>query len=447
MTTSGRRPRTTAALLLSLLGSVLLVAGVLPSRADAAPGLPGVFHVSPAGYDGADGSLARPWRTIARATATAPAGSTVLVAAGTYEPFTVTQPGQTVAAMPGPHVLVKGRTGVRDVILVAAPGATLLDLSVTGCVPNARPEGGFGDGGSSAVRIDDGASGVTVKGLTITDSRGTNEHGLPFGCYGILTHNADAPRIIGNDISGTGTGVYLNGGGRLAVVADNRIHGNNVLIRNTPGGDDDYGANAITFANVSALPGAVATRNVITGNSGPSSDYRYDGGAFEIYNSSNVQILANTISNNENVLETGTSPDGNNPLGDCVGNSFVGNDVTGRTAGSGLERSIGMILRCATAMVIKGNTFTEIDWWVYEITTGDKFSSDVIGLAITGNKITQYQKVYHLAVDPLAALLAIDANRIHFTGPVFASHGDGTTSLTLADWQARTGQDRVTADY
>ena len=225
--------------------------------------------------------------------------------------------------------------------------------------------------------------GSRCKGTTITDSRGTNEHGLPFGCYGIFGHNADAPRIVDNDISGTGTGVYLNGGGRLAVVANNQIHDNDVLIRNTPGGDDDYGANGVTFANVSALPGAVATRNVITGNAGPSSDYGVDGGAFEIYSSSNVQILANTIANNENVLETGTSPDGNNPLGDCVGNTFAGNQASGRSAGSALDRSVGLILRCATAMVIDHNTFTEIDWWIYEITTGDKFSSDVIGLAIT----------------------------------------------------------------
>ncbi len=431
---------------LSLVAAALLVAG-LPARADAAPALPGVYHVSPTGSDAADGSLLRPWRTIAKATATAPAGSKVLVAGGTYGPFSVTQPGQTVAAMPGQQVLVQGQAGVRDVILLAAPATTLLDISVSGCVPDPTPDGGFGDGGSSAVRIDDGATGVTVRGMTITNSRGTNDHGLPFGCYGIFVHNADAPRIVGNDISGTGTGVYLNGGGRLAVVADNRIHDNDVLIRNTPGGDDDYGANGITFANVSALPGAVATRNVITGNAGPSSDYGYDGGAFEIYNSSNLQILSNTIANNENVLETGTSPDGNNPLGDCVGNVFAGNEASGRSAGSGLDRSVGMILRCATAMVVHENTFTEIDWWIYEISTGDKFSSDVNALAITRNTMSQYQKVYHLGVDPLAARLVVDANRMHFTGPIFASYGDGTTSPDLAGWQARTGQDRLTTSY
>ena len=194
-------------------------------------------------------------------------------------------------------------------------------------------------------------------------------------------------------------------------------------------------------------PGALATGNVITGNSGPSSDYGFDGGAFEIYNSSHVRMVANTIADNENVLETGTSPDGDNPLGDCVGNVFAANDARGRVAGSGRERSIGLILRCATAMTVKGNTFTDLDWFVYDIFTGDQFSSDVTGLALLGNTVSQWQKVYSLRVDPASVGLVVDANRVHFTGPVFAGYRDGSTSSSLADWQARTGQDRLTTTY
>ena len=84
---------------------------------------------------------------------------------------------------------------------------------------------------------------------------------------------------------------------------------------------------------------------------------------------------------------------------------------------------------------------------IYDIFTDDKFSSDVVGLAVTGNTVSQDQKVYHLGLDPLSSLLVIDANRIHFTGAVFASYDDGTTSPTLADWRSRTGQDRLTTSY
>jgi hypothetical protein len=98
-------------------------------------------------------------------------------------------------------------------------------------------------------------------------------------------------------------------------------------------------------------------------------------------------------------------------------------------------------------MVVHGNTFTDLDWFVYDIFTNDKFSSDVLGMAITGNTVSQDQKVYHLDLDPLASLLVLDANRFHFTGSVFASYGDGTTSATLAEWQARSGQDRLASTY
>jgi parallel beta-helix repeat protein len=434
------------ALLAAVLGAAL-AAATLTVIGPAQPAHAAVvYRVAPNGSDTADGLLT-PWRTIGKATATAPPGATILVENGTYDPFTVTKPGQKITAAPGHSVVVRGRAGVQDVVRLAAPGATLSDITVSGCVPNPAPVGGLGDNGSSAVRVHDGATGVTVRNVTIRDARGTNQHGLPFGCYGIFVHGADASVIVGNDVSGTGTGVYLNGGGKGALIADNRLHGNDVLIRNTPGGNDDYGANGITFANVDAVPGALATRNVITGNAGPSSDYGHDGGAFEIFNSSHVRMIGNTIADNENVLETGTSPDGRNPLGDCVGNVFAGNDARGRVAGSRLERSIGLILRCATAMVVSGNTFTDLDWFVYAITTGDVFSSDVNGLAINANTVSQWQKVYHLGVDPLAARLVVDANRVHFTGPVFASYGDGSTSPTLADWQARSGQDRLTTAY
>lgn len=441
MGTRGTAGRAVALLAAAVTAATLTVIGpAQPAQAAI------VYRVAPTGSDSADGLLT-PWRTIGKATATAPPGATILVESGSYAPFAVTKPGQTVTAAPGHSVVVRGRAGVQDVVRLAAPGVTLSDVTVTGCVPNPSPAGGLGDNGSSAVRVHDGATGVTVRGVTIRDGRGTNQHGLRFGCYGISVHGADASVIVGNDVSGTGTGVYLNGGGKGALIAENHLHGNDVLIRNTPGGNDDYGANGITFANVDAVPGALATRNVITGNAGPSSDYGHDGGAFEIFNSSHVRMVGNTIADNENVLETGTSPDGRNPLGDCVGNVFAGNDARGRVAGSRLERSIGLILRCATAMVVSGNTFTDLDWFVYAITTGDVFSSDVNGLAINANTVSQWQKVYHLGVDPLAARLAVEANRVHFTGPVFASHGDGSTSPTLADWQARSGQDRLTTTY
>ena len=278
--------------------------------------------------------------------------------------------------------------------------------------------------------------------MTVRDSHGVNSDGLPFGCYGIFVHNADQSHLIGNNISGNGAGIYFNGGGRYAEVTSNQIHDNDVIIRNTPGNNDDFGGGAVGFTNITASPGPIATRNVITGNAGPSSDYEADGGAFELYNASNLRIEYNTLANNENVLETGTGPGGR-----CINNRFVGNTASGRPPITTVKKSVGTILRCAQNMLIDRNTFNEIDWWVFEISNADQFSSSIRGLTITNNRVSQWQKVYHLGVDPVADQITVDRNQFHFTGPIFSSYADGTTSATLAEWQARTRLDLRSTVY
>ena len=400
------------------------------------------YYVSPQGSDSGTGTKARPWRTVQKAVSSAPAGATINLSSGTYDPFVVTKSGQVVTAASGQSVVVQGKPGVQDVIRVAATSVKLLNMTVTGCVPNSAPVNGFENNGSSGIRINDGATNVTVQNMTVRDSHGLNSDGLPFGCYGIFVHNADQSHLIANDISGNGAGIFFNGGGRLAEVTSNQIHDNDVIVRNTPGNNDDFGGGAVAFTNLTASPGPVATKNVITGNAGPSSDYEADGGAFEIYNASNVRIEYNTLTNNENVLETGTGPGGR-----CVNNRFVGNTASGRPPISTLQKSIGTILRCAQSMVIDRNTFNEIDWWVFEISTGGQFSAGIKGLTITNNRISQYQKVYHLGADPVANQITVDRNQFHFTGPIFSSYADGTTSATLAEWQARTRLDLRSTVY
>jgi len=416
------------------------VAGLDPDAAGYA-GSGSTWYVDPEGSDTGPGSRGRPWRSIARAVRTAPPGATISVAPGSYAPFTVTRPGQTVTAGGEPGVVVRGAPGAQDVVRIAARDVTVSGLTVTGCVPQSSPRGGFEENGSSGVRIDAAATNATVRSTTVRDSRSTNTAGLPFGCYGIFVRGADESHLVGNDISGNGAGIYFNGGGRAAEVFANTIHDNDVVIRNTVGGNDDYGASAISFTNLSSAPGPVATANVISGNAGPSSDYETDGGAFEIYNASHLRIHGNTLDGNENVLETGTGAGGA-----CVDNTFTGNTATGRPPG-GVRWSKGLILRCATGMQITGNEFLEVDWWVFVIDTGDEFSAGVQGLTIAGNTISQWQKIYHLAVDPVAEGITIDGNRLHFTGPVFASYDDGSTSASVAEWRERSGLDLTSTEY
>ena len=428
------------ALLLGAVASVsVLLVGSAPAQAKV------VYRVSPSGSDNADG-IKKPFKTVQKATDTAPAGAYIELAPGTYAPFTVKRKGQTIIGTDAEKVVIKGRFEARDNILIDAPSVTVANLTVKKCVPNPDPVGGFGDGGSSAIRIDDGANKVTVKDVIIRKSTGKNRDGLKFGCYGILIHGADGSKILRNDIAGTGSGIYFYYGGKDAKVEQNNVHDNTVLIRNTPGGDDDYGATGITFANVQAKPGPTASKNTIADNSGPSADYLFDGGAFEVFNSSNVKMVKNKISNNENVLETGTVPEGDG-AGDCKGNVFSDNTVQGRTPKSKLDRSVGLILRCGTDMKVENNTFDNIDWYIYEIAGGNSFAGDVDGLTILDNQITQIQKVYHLAIDAAENHVVITDNEFRYSGTIFASYGDGSTSPTIEGWRKRSGHDQTSTTF
>ncbi len=435
-----RRAKSRLVVGLTTLGVAL--AAVTAVTVVAGPAAAATYYVSGSGNDGGDGSSGSPWRTLARAASAAPAGASIRVRAGTYQPFTVTRANQTFAAVAGQAAVVVGRAGVQDVIRVAAGGVRLSGMTVRGCVPNANPPGGFEHGGSSAIRVDDGAHDVTIEQMTIADSRATNAEGLRFGCYGVLVHYADRTSILRNDISGTGGAIYFNGGGVGARITGNRLHDNDVIIRNTYRADDDFGGNAVTFTNLYGAPGPRATGNTIFNNAGPSRDYGYDGGAFEIYNARNVLIDGNVLSNNENVLETGTYPGG-----DCSGNAFSGNQVTGRTQGSRLPQTIGMILRCANGMKIENNTFSGLEWRLFYIGTNDMFSSNVDRLTIRNNTITMYQPVYHLGVYPSVAGLVVDGNRYRTSASAFATYGDGTQSADFWNWRSRTGLDAGSSTF
>jgi hypothetical protein len=400
------------------------------------------FYVSPSGSDGGDGSAAHPWRSVQYAVDHVPAGAVVSLASGTYAPFVVYTPGVTVTSAGG--AVVEGNSSVLDVVRINANDVTISNIAVTKCVPRSSPPGGFEHGGSSAIRIHDGTSRVRVSRVTISEGYGTNSEGLPFGCYGIFAHAANAFTVTDNEIFHTGTGIFVRGGGQSAIISDNRIHDNNAIVRNTTANpDDDFGAMGIAFVWVSATPGPVAENNVIYNNSGPSHDYGNDGAAFELYQSSNVTMRLNTIYNNKVAMETGTDPGGV-----CANNVFSNNDVRGRTAGSTIGPSPGLLLRAAQNMQVVNNTITNMDHWVFDIGGGGTFGSAIDGLTIKDNTITQSQKVYALERDPAGLGLVIDANRFHFTGSTFASlDWSGTNLPSLAGWQSRTGFDRSSGTF
>jgi parallel beta-helix repeat protein len=334
-------------------------------------------------------------------------------------------------------------------VLISANNVKVSNLTITGCVPNSNPTGGFEDQPSTGVRVNDGTSGVIVSALTVANSDTTlNTQGLKFGCYGIFIHNATNTSIDGNNIHHNGYGVDVVGGGSGVVIKNNQIHDNDVIIRNNTAGNDDFGAVAIGFAQVTGTPGPIAENNTMYNNQGPSNDYGTDGGGFEIFNASNLTLRNNTIYNNENILETGTQSGGS-----CKNNAFTGNTVSGKTSGSTITQSVGMILRCADHMNIDNNSFTKINWWVFEIESDATFGSGIDGMEITNNTVDQTpasgttsEKTYSLNLNPSGHSLNINNNHYRFQN-VFGNDWNGMTITSLSAWRSTTGFDSASTQF
>jgi parallel beta-helix repeat protein len=407
------------------------------------------FFVAMTGSDSSNGSSTTPWKTIQHAIDTAPASANIIIAAGSYQPFNASKAGQQIGGASGATVTVAGGSGIRDIVLISANNVKVSNLTITGCVPNSNPTGGFEDQPSTGVRVNDGTSGVIVSALTVANSDTTlNTQGLKFGCYGIFIHNATNTSIDGNNIHHNGYGVDVVGGGSGVVIKNNQIHDNDVIIRNNTAGNDDFGAVAIGFAQVTGTPGPIAENNTMYNNQGPSNDYGTDGGGFEIFNASNLTLRNNTIYNNENILETGTQSGGS-----CKNNAFTGNTVSGKTSGSTITQSVGMILRCADHMNIDNNSFTKINWWVFEIESDATFGSGIDGMEITNNTVDQTpasgttsEKTYSLNLNPSGHSLNINNNHYRFQN-VFGNDWNGMTITSLSAWRSTTGFDSASTQF
>jgi parallel beta-helix repeat protein len=392
------------------------------------------FYVSMAGSDHNDGSSTKPWRTIQKAVDAADPGSVIYIGGGTFEPFVADRPHLTITASSGDTVIIRGRENVQDIARLAADDITLSGVTVEGCIPRLNQGANTADD-TTGVRIDQGTHGVRVSNVTVRDSHGVNSEGRPIGCYGILVRDAINAVVDGNDLYHNGFGVAVLAG-KNTRVANNRIHDNDVLIHNTKEElDDDFGAVGIQFVTVS--DGATAEGNVLYRNQTESSDYVTEGGAFDIYQSSNIIIRRNLMINNEIMLETGTAADG-----DCLNNTFAENIAFGKSSDNKNGRAFGILLRCANHMAVVNNILSTADEWIFLITAGGKFDGSVTGLKIEGNSVWQESgPTYKL--DIAATNLAVDINRnsYHATKP-FAKGWTGEPVATLAEWQQLTGFDR-----
>jgi parallel beta-helix repeat protein len=384
------------------------------------PGLPAnARYVAPNGSDNNPGTAAAPWQTLQKAANVAQAGDTIVVRAGTYSGFTMSRSGTSSApitfrAYPAEKPVVDGRDAVAYTIRLTSVAWVNLDgLTVTGGYADRQAGGGLSIEGSSY---------VSVTNSVIHDNK----------AYGVRVEGSKYVTVAGNDIYGNANGVKIGTGGEGVVVRDNDVHDNDRMMVNTADiRGDDVGGEGIAL--VKSTGHVLVSGNRIWGNRAKSYDYGYDGGAFSIYAASNWTITGNTTWDNRNIMETGT--DSNKTP--CDNNQFTRNLSYGATT---VDKTVGMVLRCASNTLVANNTFRGTQDWVFGISHNQgSWGGSVDGLKIVNNVISvSVGKIFGIDTD-LPSSVVIDYNLLQQAGSGYLATFKGVGTLTLAGWRSMTG--------
>ncbi len=382
------------------------------------PLAPRDLFVSPAGHDGGAGSVSDPFATIQAAVDRVAPGNTVWLEPGSYAGFSVRRsgtPGQpiTVAARRPGTAIVRAPGRESTVDLTGASGVDLINLVVEGP----------GAGAHDAIRLDHSAE-ITIEGCIVRES---------VGGFGVEVRFSANVKIRGNDILHNAIGIRLYGEGDPGSVHDvlierNQIHDSDSMIVNDTAPNNDYGANGIVWHKVTGP--TIARDNQVWANQAPSHDYGHDGGAFEIWGSSNAEIVGNVAWDNVNVLETGS--DGP----ECENISFRRNVVYAVNFG------VGLILRCARDGLIANNVFDHLRSYAFELSDrsgGNEFATSIDGLRIVNNVVVG-SLVYSIR-NALPASVVLDYNLLPQRRAIATFPRGVPASPTIAAFTRATGQE------
>jgi len=370
-----------------------------PVRAPSAPRAGSSYFVSTLGSDANAGSLSRPFRTAQHAADLAAPGSQVWLRGGSYSGFEVTRSGIAFASYPGETAVINAGALQDAVEFSGVTGGELRGVVVQGSAVQ------YG----SAVKIT-ASSSVTVASSTIRNNR----------TFGIVIDRSSRITIDGNRITGNADGIEERGAGNGVVISNNRIYGNVKAV------DSGRGAEGINFYKST---GAIT----VVGN------LLWDNGThFEIYGASNLTITGNVTWNGQ-IMETGT--DGRV----CHNNRFVRN-VGYRGSGFRGTRTNGMILRCASNMLVAQNTLDGFDQFGFDIVdgaTGVPYGGSIAGLRVLNNIVVGGRA---FSIDSaLPTSVQIDYNLVNNVGStaVYGNHlayvaGKGQFD-TLSSFVAATG--------
>jgi parallel beta-helix repeat protein len=248
---------------------------------------------------------------------------------------------------------------------------------------------------AAAINITD-SSRITVRNSVLSDNR----H------FGVRIADSTDVVVEGNEITRNSTGIIVERKGSGVRIEGNRIHTNDRMIVDDPAIENDFGAMGIMFDHTTGP--VLARGNTLHGNRAPSTDYGYDGSAFEIFGASGITMDGNVTYDNQNVLETGTS---GTP---CRNNTFTRNVAWGgndkRLVSPRGPQTNGMLLRCAENMLVAHNTFHDHDYFTWKFGAEQYFSSSINGLTIVNNIASQSTWPVYWQTSTVPSTVRIDRN-------------------------------------
>jgi parallel beta-helix repeat protein len=362
-------------------------------------------YVSTHGSDSNPGTFAAPWKTLQHAADVA--SGAVNVRGGSYVGFVLKRSGLTFAGYPGETAVVQGGVNVIEIDDVSS--ATIRHLSITGAV-----------GPAGAGVVVNQSSNVVISDNVIYNNV----------TYGIRTWYSTSVTILGNEIKKNFEGIrvsYTAGGTK---VLDNRVHDNDRMINPTQ--RDQGGGVGIAFLKTTGS--TLAKGNQLWKNRAKDPTYGYDGGAFEIFGSSDVTMTGNRMWDNKDVLETGTT----SGLA-CNNITFTRNIGYAASTAPGYAR--GLIIACMSHSLIANNTLRGFDQDIVSVVRidGYAYQGSLDGLRLRNNiLVSDGVPIYYLQNVP--STVTIDRDIVwNRSGTSMAYIPGSGTVYGLKNFRSRTG--------